>query len=272
MNDEPLLRLPKTRLMCGPGLLAKYDKLGTISARYPLRSIVDIRAEKVRELAIPILVCLTFAAIAVVSWIYIESSFWKWFAVCFCIGIMGFSLFGLYSDKIVIETQAGAVTYSTFETTGEVQGFALSVKLLASPETPVGRWRGIAGDNVVLVEFESGPIEGLYKQIVERNGQTVREFGHWFTEGGSLQLLIMASDVRSHPRFGIDTKYEIEYLDVDHIRINGPDRENLELVRTWMELTGFEDVAEASEQHTSDGDPHITSKFESPYSATPPQS
>ena len=104
-------------------------------------------------------------------------------------------------------------------------------------QTPAGSWTAIDGSASVTLVFEGGPSEGIYKQVVESEGKTIREFGHWATHLNTLNLLIMATDVPQHSRFGMDTPYQIYYVGPDSIRIDGPDRPNLLFTRAAEEIT-----------------------------------
>lgn len=94
-------------------------------------------------------------------------------------------------------------------------------------QTPVGSW--ISTEDAVSIKmiFEGGPLEGTYKEVVETEGELIREFGHWSVQINVLNLIVMASDVPEHSRIGIDTPYQISYVGPESIRIEGPDRPNL---------------------------------------------
>jgi hypothetical protein len=94
-------------------------------------------------------------------------------------------------------------------------------------QTPAGVWRGDLPDGHLTLEFEGGPAEGLYKQMAVTAGVTSREHGHWQHSSGRLQLLIMASDEKAHPGFGINTVNTIRYVGPDEIGIEGPHRPRL---------------------------------------------
>lgn len=94
-------------------------------------------------------------------------------------------------------------------------------------QSPVGVWRSSAEQRNVTLQFEGGPKEGPYKQVVESADQTIREFGHWAIHVRELRMLIMATDIQNHPRFGQDTVYRISYVGPDSIAIDGPDRPGL---------------------------------------------
>jgi hypothetical protein len=99
-------------------------------------------------------------------------------------------------------------------------------------QTPAGVWMGRGADGAtVLVAFDGGPWEGVYRELRVQEGTSVRELGHWAVSGGRLHLMIMATDVPDHPRFGQDTIYRIGYKGTQQIAVNGPDRPGLELER-----------------------------------------
>src|SRR5437868_241979 len=104
-------------------------------------------------------------------------------------------------------------------------------------QTPVGVWIRKRQDRETVLAFEGGPKEGLYRQIRKYRGVTEREFGHWSVADDTLHLLIMASDVQDHPRFGKDIKYRLIYSRpgsnglANRILIHGLGRKNLFFVR-----------------------------------------
>ena len=91
-------------------------------------------------------------------------------------------------------------------------------------QTPTGVWQSIAGQTQITLQFEGGPREGTYKQLIVSEGKPIREFGHWSALANNLQIVIMATDIKNHPQFGVDTTYNILYVGPANIKINGPDR------------------------------------------------
>jgi len=91
-------------------------------------------------------------------------------------------------------------------------------------QTPTGIWQHIAGDSKTTLQFEGGPREGIYKQLTESDGKKIREFGHWASLANNLQMIIMGTDVKNHPRFGVDTVYNLLYVGPTSLKITGPDR------------------------------------------------
>jgi hypothetical protein len=109
---------------------------------------------------------------------------------------------------------------------------ARSYRLWLAKQTPAGVWIGRGADGAtVLVAFDGGPREGVYRELREQAETSVRELGHWAVSGSRLRLMIMATDVPDHPRFGQDTIYRIGYKGTQQIAVNGPDRPSLELER-----------------------------------------
>jgi hypothetical protein len=99
-------------------------------------------------------------------------------------------------------------------------------------QTPIGVWSAKRGTRDITLAFEGGPKEGIYRQITKRGSLIEREFGHWAIKlGDDLYMLVMASDVPRHPRFGQDTKYRIWYRNPDSIGIDGPDRKAMRFAR-----------------------------------------
>jgi hypothetical protein len=107
----------------------------------------------------------------------------------------------------------------------------------ADAQTPIGVWIRNRQGRETVIAFDGGPREGLYRQIRNYGQTTEREFGHWAVSEDALHLLIMASDVKDHPRFGQNTKYTLIYTKPDssgnarRILLNGPGRKNLFFVR-----------------------------------------
>ncbi len=94
-----------------------------------------------------------------------------------------------------------------------------------SKQTLIGTWvAGLPDGSHVTLQFEGDPKGGIYKQLVRRDGAESREFGHWTIQVLELRLIIMATDIREHPRFGMDTKYWVNFTDKDHVTVNGPER------------------------------------------------
>lgn len=95
----------------------------------------------------------------------------------------------------------------------------------SSKQTLLGTWVAARADGShVTLQFEGDPKGGTYKQLVKRDGVELREFGHWTMKILELRLIIMATDVKEHARFGVDTQYWVNFTDKDHVTINGPDR------------------------------------------------
>jgi hypothetical protein len=99
-------------------------------------------------------------------------------------------------------------------------------------QTPVGVWATQHNGSTITIGFEQGPNEevkeGIYKQVERtRDGKEIKEFGHWTAHMNNLQMLIMASEIKNHPRFSQDTAYQVLYVGPNSIKITGPDRPNL---------------------------------------------
>ena len=103
-------------------------------------------------------------------------------------------------------------------------------------QTPAGIWQGKDGQAKIILHFEGGPREGTYKHLIESDGQHAREFGHWSASANDLKMLIMATDVQSHPRFGIDTGYDISYVGPTSIKITGPERAGIVCEKSTSEV------------------------------------
>lgn len=109
--------------------------------------------------------------------------------------------------------------------------FAESHRRWLEKQSPVGVWTTTVDGSNVLLQFDGGPHEGSYSQVTQTPGGPSREWGHWLSHSHLLRLIIMASDIKGHPRFGIDTEYELRYTAPDRIRIFGPDRPDIEYNR-----------------------------------------
>lgn len=97
-------------------------------------------------------------------------------------------------------------------------------------QSPAGVWKGIGTDGTsIVMAFDGGPREGVYRELRARDAVSMREMGHWAVSGNELRLLIMATDVPDHPRFGQDTLYRISYTGPEEILLDGPDRPSLTL-------------------------------------------
>jgi hypothetical protein len=99
-------------------------------------------------------------------------------------------------------------------------------------QSPLGVWTAEHGESRITLQFDQGSIEplkeGVYRQITANpDGSEIREWGHWIAHLNQLRMLIMASDIKGHPRFGQDTVYRISYVGPEKIEINGPDRPHL---------------------------------------------
>jgi hypothetical protein len=101
--------------------------------------------------------------------------------------------------------------------------FAYSFSWTAK-QTVLGTWVAVlpSGERVTL-QFEGEPKAGTYKQLIKRADGEIREFGHWTLRLTELRLLIMATDIKDHPRFGVDTPHQVTF-GTRQFTIDGPDR------------------------------------------------
>ena len=89
----------------------------------------------------------------------------------------------------------------------------------------LGTWVAELSDGThVTLQFEGEPKGGTYKQLIKKDGRALREFGHWTIKLSELRLIIMSTDTKDHPRFGVDTQYWVWFANKSQIRIDGPDR------------------------------------------------
>jgi hypothetical protein len=89
----------------------------------------------------------------------------------------------------------------------------------------LGTWVAVLPDGGrATLQFEGEPKGGTYKQLVKRDGVGTREFGHWIIKLTDLRLIIMATDIKDHPRFGVDTQHWVAFSNKSQITIDGPDR------------------------------------------------
>jgi len=117
-----------------------------------------------------------------------------------------------------------------------VAWFAWSLSWTAK-QTLLGTWVAEFPDGShITLEFEGDRKGGTYKQLVKRDGAESREFGHWTIKVLELRLIIMATDVKKHPRFGVDCKYWVNFADKDHVTVNGPDRPKWNFQRTAADI------------------------------------
>lgn len=103
--------------------------------------------------------------------------------------------------------------------------------VVVSPNTRRCLVHEAASGDDVFIRFDGGRNKGTYGQITRSLAGSEREVGHWAAAGRNLRLLGMASDRSNHPRFGVDTPYEIRYSGPDQIALNGPDRPTFVLHR-----------------------------------------
>lgn len=94
-------------------------------------------------------------------------------------------------------------------------------------QSPVGVWVTSQDSRQITLSFEGGSNEGTYKQLSEFQGVAEREFGSWSSSLSRLGMLILATDQKDHPRFGVDSTYTIRYVGPHRIAIDGPDRPGL---------------------------------------------
>jgi hypothetical protein len=104
-------------------------------------------------------------------------------------------------------------------------------------QSPLGNWTHERGTRQVLLAFEGDRRNGTYKQLTRDGDDVSREFGAWRAFGHDLHLLVIASDQKDHPRFGVDTNYTVFYPTPNRIRIFGGDR-NVVFNRAAAELAG----------------------------------
>lgn len=91
-------------------------------------------------------------------------------------------------------------------------------------QTVLGTWVAVlpSGERVTL-QFEGEPRGGTYKQLIKRADGEFREFGHWTLRFAELRLLIMATDTKDHPRYGVDTLHLVTF-GTSQFTLDGPDR------------------------------------------------
>jgi hypothetical protein len=102
--------------------------------------------------------------------------------------------------------------------------FAYSL-VWTTKQSLLGTWVAVLPDGErVTLQFEGELKGGTYKQLIKREGAETREFGHWIIKLADLRLIIMATDIKDHPRFGVDTQYWVTFSNKSQITIDGPDR------------------------------------------------
>ena len=102
--------------------------------------------------------------------------------------------------------------------------FAYSL-VWTSKQSVLGTWVAVlpSGERVTM-QFDGEPKGGTYKQLIKRDDEEIREFGHWTIKLTDLRLIIMATDIKDHPRFGVDTQHWVTFNGKTQIVIDGPDR------------------------------------------------
>jgi hypothetical protein len=103
-------------------------------------------------------------------------------------------------------------------------------------QSPVGTWAASDGSRKIILSFEGGPHTGTYRQLEEIEGDKWREYGSWVANLSRLNMLILASERKDHPRVGVDTAYLLRYVGPRTIAIDGPDRQSLILDRATDDL------------------------------------
>ena len=107
----------------------------------------------------------------------------------------------------------------------------------ANRQSLLGAWVTSSPDgSLITIQFEGGHWEGTYKQLVRKGDQEFREFGHWMRGVGFLKMIIMATDIRNHPRFGEDTQYNVSWTNKDMLSIDGPERTKWDLKRATKDV------------------------------------
>jgi hypothetical protein len=100
-----------------------------------------------------------------------------------------------------------------------------------------GTWvMSMSDGSLIIMQFEGGESEGTYKQLLRRDDEQLRQFGHWVRGMGFVKMIIMATDMPNHPRFGQDTQYNVSWLDRDSFTINGPERAKWQLKRATTDV------------------------------------
>ena len=116
-------------------------------------------------------------------------------------------------------------------------------------QTLIGSWIvTLPGGSQAAIRFDGERKGGLYKQLSEKDGTEIREFGHWTLNLTELRLLMMASDETQHPRFGVDTQYWVIWEDKNRVVIDGPDRPKWALTRATGEVEIDFELASPGEQ------------------------
>jgi hypothetical protein len=101
----------------------------------------------------------------------------------------------------------------------------------------LGAWVTSTPDgSLITIQFEGEEAGGPYKQVIKRGDAQYREFGHWVRGMGFIKMIIMATDIPSHPRFGEDAQYNVSWIDKDSFKIDGPDRAKWELKRATQDV------------------------------------
>jgi hypothetical protein len=134
-----------------------------------------------------------------------------------------------YEAHYLLGSTTGPLMQTTLIVAGVVIGIVVVWLILSAvwmtKQSLVGSWVASLPDGThVIVQFEGAQKGGTYKQLIKRDGTALREFGHWTINLADLRLIIMASETKEHPRFGLDTQYWVAWQGRSQVTINGPDR------------------------------------------------
>jgi hypothetical protein len=129
-----ILELPKSKLALHDEELIKLGSNDSVLARHPTTGIVALRLEKTQQYAFATLILSVFTGLALVAYRYVASPGWSWTAIIVCLGICGFTFFGIEGRQLVVETTSGTVRYPLADLFEEAEGFVLSANSLLQLE------------------------------------------------------------------------------------------------------------------------------------------
>jgi hypothetical protein len=115
--------------------------------------------------------------------------------------------------------------------------FLIIYNAWAQKQRLLGAWvASISDGSLITIQFEGSQQGGTYKQLVHRGDKQFREFGHWVRGMGFLKMIIMATDIPNHPRFGQDIQYNVSWIDKNTLTIDGPERVKWQFERATNDL------------------------------------
>lgn len=124
---EPLLQLPKTRLVVVGSELQRISSVGTVVLRIPLDEIQSIEFQMLLQ-PVGFLGCGVGVAFGIIAHYVSENNLVTVFLHVAAVLMFAFGTSGLYGRYIHVRTAAGVNTISCLDLTDEIEGFATSLR------------------------------------------------------------------------------------------------------------------------------------------------